>query len=389
MKNLDNIKNLEDARKELFEAMMAEDAEKQEMAFTNFTEALQNDIMNKADEKIKNVGNEYNDKQILINRGIMKPLTSTEMKFFNEVVERKGFEGVKSAFPVTIIQDVFKKLKTEHPILSKIDMVDTTGLAKYIFAKPNEAKGFWGPICEDIKQMILAGFEEVDLDSSRLSGFVAVCKGMIELGPEWLAEYIVTLIYEVMAASLEVAVVAGDGKNKPIGMIKKLSGAVDFVYPDKDKVTLTELDYNSLVGVRAALAKANLDGAGVAVLVNPVTYWSKLFTALVLRTPEGEFVKDRLSTGEEIITSYAVPEDVLVIGNPANYFLGVSGDVRIDKYTETLAIEDMDLYIAKFYGFGVAKDPNAFFVADIAGVKGATVPKLEEFKASKPVTPSI
>lgn len=384
MKNLDNIKNLEDARKELFEAMMSEDAEKQEVAFTNFTEALQEDIMNKANEKIKNIGNEYNDKQILINRGIMKPLTSTEMKFFNEVVERKGFEGVKSAFPVTIIQDVFKKLKTEHPLLSKIDMVDTTGLAKYIFAKPNKATGFWGPICEDIKQMIIAAFEEVDLDSSRLSGFVAVCKGMIELGPEWLAEYIITLIYEIMSTSLEIAVVAGDGKNKPIGMIKKLSGAVDSVYPDKDKVTLSELDYNSLVGIRAALAKAHLDGAGVSVLVNPVSYWSKLFTALVLRTPEGEFVRDRLSTGEEIIESYAVPEDTLVIGNPANYFLGVSGDVRIDKYTETLAIEDMDLYIAKFYGFGVAKDPNAFFVADIAGVKGATVPKLEEFKAATP-----
>ena len=389
MKNLDNVITVEDARKEFFDAMVTNDEAKIEESFTNFTQALQDEVMARANEQIKNVGAEYNDKQILVNRGLMKPLTSTEMKFFNEVVERKGFEGVKAAFPTTIIQDVFKKLRTDHPLLSRIDMRDTTALAKYIFAKPNTAKGFWGPICEDIKQMILAGFQEVDLESSRLSGFVAVCKGMVELGPEWLAEYIVALIYEIMATSLEVAVVAGDGKNKPIGMTKQLSGAVDSVYPDKDKIELTELNAKSLVGIRAALAEANLDDANVAVMVNPVTYWAKVFANLVIQTPEGDFVNNRLATGEDIILSYAVPKDTLVIGNPFNYFLGVSGEMRIDKYTETLAIEDMDLYIAKFYGYGIAKDPNAFFVADVTGVAGADVPKLEEFKAAETETPSV
>lgn len=385
MKNLDNTMTTEKARAELFNALKSDDVEVQEKAFADFTDALQNEIIERANNTIQNVGTEISDNQILVNRGIMRPLTSTEKKYFNAVVERKGFDNVNEAFPKTIIQDVFKHLKTEHPLLSKIDMKDTTALATYIFAKPNKATAFWGPICEDIKQMILEGFNEVNLQSSRLSGFVAVCKGMLELGPNWLAEYVTTLIYEIMATSLELAVVAGTGKNQPIGMIKKLSGATDSVYPDKDKITLTELNADSLVGVRAALAKAKLDDAGVAVLVNPVTYWAKVFKSLVLRTPEGEFVKDRLSTGEEIIPSYAVPEDTLVIGNPANYFLGVSGETRLDKYDQTLAIEDMELYIAKFYGYGLAKDPNAFFVADIKGVKGATVPELEVFTA----TPSV
>ena len=37
----------------------------------------------------------------------------------------------------------------------------------------------------------------------------------------------------------------------------------------------------------------------------------------------------------------------------------------------------MDLYIAKFYGYGLAKDKNAFFVADVSTVDGATVATLE------------
>ena len=38
----------------------------------------------------------------------------------------------------------------------------------------------------------------------------------------------------------------------------------------------------------------------------------------------------------------------------------------------------MELFIAKWYGYGLAKDKNAFFVADVSGVTGATVPPLEE-----------
>lgn len=369
---------MENLRKEFFNAMVSGDEKAQETAFLNFAKGLENSIMEKANSKVENFGNAYSDEQILINRGTVKALTTQEKKYFNAVVERGGFENVEEYFPETIIQDVFKKLTTEHPLISRVDARSTSALTKYIFAKPNEATAFWGPICEDIRQMILAGFQEVNLKSSKLSGFVAICKGMLELGPTFLAEYVITLIYEIMATALETAIVAGTGKEQPIGMTKKLSGAIDSVYPDKEKISLTDLTETSLAGIRGALAKAKLDSSGVAVMVNPVTYWSKVFTNLVFRADTGTFVLDKLATGEEIIQSYAVPEDTLIIGDPKNYFLGISGGVRINEYDQTLAIEDMQLYVAKFYGHGMAKDPNAFFVADVSEVPGAEIPKLEE-----------
>lgn len=379
MRNLDKgVENMEKLRAELFSAMGTDNVEEQEKAFLNFTEGLQNSIMDKANAKIEQFGNAYSDEQILVNRGVQRALTSEEKKYFNAVVERGGFDDVELVFPRTIVQDVFKNLTTNHPLLSRIDMRDTTALGTYIFANPNQATAYWGPICEDIRQMILEGFQQIDLDSSRLSGFVAICKGMLELGPNWLADYVITLIYEIMATALETAVVAGTGENQPIGMIKKLSGAVDSVYPDKEKITLTDLDANSMAGIRGALAEARLDSGNVAIMVNPVTYWSKVFTNLAFRADTGTFVLDKLATGEEILQSYAVPVDTLVIGDPSNYFLGVAGDTRIDRYKETLAIEDMELFIAKWYGYGLAKDKNAFFVADVSGVTGATIPPLEE-----------
>lgn len=379
MENLD-IKNtsMEQLRVDLYEAMRTDDTDVQEKAFLNFAEGLEAEIKNKANEEIKRFGNAINDEKILINRGVAKALTTEEKNYFNAVVERKGFENVDAVFPKTIIQDVFKNLRQTHPLLSKIDMRDTTALASYIFANPNKATAYWGPICEDIKQMILEGFTEVNVKASRLSGFVAVCKGMLELGPNWLAQYVIGLIEEIMATALESAVVNGDGKNTPIGMMRKLTGAVDSVYPEKTKVELSELNATSMAGFRGGLAKAKLDTPNVAIIVNPVTYWSKVYKNLVFRTDSGEFINDRLATGEEIIQSYAVPEDTLVIGDPSNYFLGVAGDVRIDEYDQTLAIEDMQLYIAKFYGHGMAKDANAFFVADLTGVAGVDIPELDD-----------
>ena len=387
MRNLDNTKNMDDLRIELFNSLKSDDAEVQEKAFLNFTEGLQNSIITDAKNEVNKFGANYNDEQILINRGTRKALTSQEKKYFNAVIERKGFDKVEETFPETIIEDVFKKLQEEHPILSKIDMKDTTALTKYIFAKPNKAKAFWGPICEDIKQMILDGFEVINLDSSRLSGFVPVCKGMLELGPVWLAQYVTTLMYEIMAASLEIAVISGDGKDKPVGMTRSLKNVLDGVYPEKTKVTLKDFTPKSLGGIRGAMAKAKTDVGEVEILVNPITYWTKVFPNLAYQTVNGVWVLDKLPTGETIIKSHAMPEDTLIFGVLDNYFLGVSGDVRIDRYDQTLAIENMDLFIAKFYGHGVPKDPNAFFVADIASVEGSTKVEIEEIADKTPSLP--
>ena len=380
MRNLENATNMETLRAELFTALQSEDTTVQETAFTNFAEGLELQVMAKAEAKMNDFGNTYSDEQILVHRGTRRALTSEEKKYFNAVVERKGFDKVDIVFPTTIIEDVFKNLKTEHPLLSRIDMRNTNAMLRYIFANPNKATAYWGPICEDIKQMILEGFTEIKLESSRLSGFVAVCKGMLELGPVWLADYVIELMYEIMATALETAVVAGTGKDQPIGMTKKVSGAVDSVYPDKTKITMATIDAKSMAGIRAALAKAKLDSSNVAIIVNPVTYWAKLFGALAFQAQTGAWVLDRMATGEEIIKSYAVPEDTLVIGDPKNYFLGVASDVNIKRYDQTLAIEDMELFIAKFYGYGLAKDANAFFVVDVSTASGATVPELEELE---------
>lgn len=381
MKNLDLGNELVvNAQAKLFDALKTDNEDQQKEALEGVFSAIAEEIKIEAKKEIDQRQDHAQDSNILMNRGTHKPLTSYERKYFNAVVEKKGWAGLDLAFPTTIIEDVLSKIETEHPILSKIDVVSVEGIMKFVYAKPNAMTAYWGDICEDIRQLILEGFEVVDLTAFKLSGFVVMCKGMIELGPDWLATYITRSLYEIMNASLELAVVDGSGtKNKmPIGMTKSLFGVVDGEYKDKTPVALTEITPASIAGIRAALAKTKNANGPISVLVNPVTYWTKIFPILADKDSNGKWVVGNLPSGEEIIQSNAVPEDRLIFGNLKNYFLGVAGNVRIDRYEQTLAIEDLDLYIAKFYGNGAPKDANAFFIADVSGVTGANMAKIDK-----------
>ena len=378
MKNLD-AKNMTTIRQNLFDAMQSEDKDVQVKAFADFTDALQEDIMNRAKAEMENLTNSTSDNQILVNRGVRKAFTSEEMKYFNAVVAREGFAGVEEQFPVTIVQEIFNNLKTEHPLISRVDAKDVTGLVTFVLANPNAATAYWGPICADISQMILEGFKEISLKASRLSGFVAICKGMLDLGPNYLGQYIYETIYEIMSTALEVAIVTGDGQNKPVGMLKSLSngtvqGDSTVIYADKVPVALTDLTPATLSGPRALLAEKKLDKGEVLFIVNPVTYFLKVFPKLAKQTDSGAWVVTNLPTGETVVQSHAVPVDKAIVGDAKNYFLGVSGALSLTEYKGTLAIEDMNLYIAKMYATGQPKDKDAFIVLGLTGISGGTKP---------------
>lgn len=378
MKNPD-AKNMTTIRQNLFDAMQSEDKDVQVKAFADFTDALQEDIMNRAKAEMENLTNSTSDNQILVNRGVRKAFTSEEMKYFNAVVAREGFAGVEEEFPVTIVQEIFNNLKTEHPLISRVDAKDVTGLVTFVLANPNAATAYWGPICADISQMILEGFKEISLKASRLSGFVAICKGMLDLGPNYLGQYIYETIYEIMSTALEVAIVTGDGQNKPVGMLKSLSngtvqGDSTVIYANKVPVALTDLTPATLSGPRALLAEKKLDKGEVLFIVNPVTYFLKVFPKLAKQTDSGAWVVTNLPTGETVVQSHAVPVDKAIVGDAKNYFLGVSGALSLTEYKETLAIEDMNLYIAKMYATGQPKDKDAFIVLGLTGISGGTKP---------------
>lgn len=368
-------KQLEAATQGLYAALRADDETVQEEAFQGFSLALAEEMKGNVQSEVAKFENAQMDDAIMSKRANRFRLTSDEKKFFAEAVEKQTVEGLDEVFPKTIIETIMEDLSQEHPLLSAIDTRYTEAAIKYIYADHAEATAFWDVIPADIRQILIGSFKSLDISVAKLSGFIALPKGYFKLGPNWLAQYVITFLREVMAASLELAVVYGDGKVKPIGMMRRLSGSTDGVYPEKTAVAVNELTPKSLGGPRALLAQEKMLNGQISFVVNPVTLETKINPNLFFQNEiDGSWKKLPLPNGEQIVPSYAVPEGRAIIGNLKNYLLAVAGDVEIKKYEETLAIEDMDLFIAKMFSNGLAKNPNAFVVLDVSGIEGVTVP---------------
>lgn len=371
MKNLDAIKNqVSEQRTKAFNALQNGSKEEQGQAFNELFESIQNAVIEQANEQLRQTVNNNSDDEILAKRG-GKALTTKEKKYFTAVIANGGFEGLQESMPETILNDVMENVKSDHELLKLLDVRSTAGLAKAIFSKPNVATAFWGEIDDEIKEMLKGAFEFIDIASKKLSGFIVLPKEVLKLGPNWLATFITESMRESMQITLEHAVVNGNGLHEPVGMLKSLTGVVDGVYSDKATVVLNDLKPATLgEKVMKPLANGKKLRGDIVMVVHPNDYWGKIFGATTT-FQNGVYFKDVLPISAKIVQSEAMPEGKMVVGVAKNYLLAVSGQSNITRYTETFAVEDMDLYIAKFTGNGRPKSQESFIVFDIANLATA------------------
>lgn len=144
----------------------------------------------------------------------------------------------------------------------------------------------WGKLCDEIIKELTSGLREVDMSLLKLSAFVFVCKAMLDLGPIWLDSYIRQMLYEALKNGLEMGIVAGSGKDEPIGMIKQVGDDVIVsggVYPDKTPIKITAFDMQQVGNIVSQIA---VDGSGkprmvedLILLVNPIDYFGKVLPA--------------------------------------------------------------------------------------------------------------
>ncbi|TGB05482.1 phage major capsid protein [Halobacillus salinus] len=373
VQNLDKTNQSDQEKREaLVAALESGDSEKFAEAMVNMAEGIQTDILQEANTLLHK---EINDQQVLSSRG-MHPLTSEEKKYYNEVIDGEGFDGVEALVPATVITRVFEDLTQNHPLLTAINFVNTTGITKWVSKKGTVNPAFWGKLTSTIKELLDDGFEVLNTDLYKLSAFMPVAKAMLALGPVWLDRYVRAVLAEAVSIALEEAIVKGTGNDQPIGMIKNLSGAVvDGVYPDKSATTLTAFDPATLgTEVMAPLTKDGTRSvSNVILVVNPLDYWSKVFGATTYLTQNGTYAYGVLPIPATIIQSVAVPSGKMVAGVASDYFMGVGFNRKIEQSDEVRFIEDQRVYMTRMAANGRPKDNDSFKVYDISNI-GAETP---------------
>ena len=375
---------------EIVAAMKSGDETAIQTAWTNFHNSIAAEIKSDFEEL-----QETHDAAVLAQRGY-RQLTSAENKWYQRVITALKSPDPKQAFtaiiggeneedlmPTTIIEDVYKNLKEEHPLLNAINFQHVGYITKWILNDHSAQNAVWGTITAEITKEITSSFKTVNINQNKLSAYAVIELGMLDLGPVFLDGYIRAVLAEAIMSGLELAIISGSGKDEPIGLIKDIHEGVSYSsstgYPDKTAEIVkdfTPASYGALV------AKMALTEAGkkrtfnkVALVCNQTDYLTKIMPATTVLNASGTYVNNLFPFPTDVYVSNAIEDGKAVMFLPKEYFLGMGGAKNgvIEYSDEYKFLEDQRVFKIKQYGAGRAFDNTSALYLDISGLEPAYI----------------
>lgn len=349
-------------------------AEQKNEALNSMMQALQAETKSDILKEAQSIGN---DNSVLQSRG-QNVLTNQERQFFNAVIEEGGFKDT-DVLPVTTQERVFDDIVSEHPLLQAIGIQNLGAVTEFIYSDP-EGAAVWGPLFGEIKGQLNTAFRKETISQLKLTAFIPIAKDMLQLGPEWIERYVRTILKEAMSIGLERGYVEGGGptKDEPVGLLKDVdidSGAVS------DKASEGTLTFNpgrdtinELKGVVKKLSE-KLDAEGnpkdkprkiegrVVMVTNPFDTFDIKANATT-QNETGAYVTN-LPFNPIMTESIFIPQGKVLFFVKDEYIAAIGGALDVKRYTETLALEDADVFIAKQFATGKPVDNNASVIYDL------------------------
>lgn len=391
---MEKFANEKNSINELVTAMESGDkAKMQAAADTFYDEVAARAAMKVAADFEEFKGN--HEAAILAQRGY-RQLTPKETKWYQKVINALKSSNAQQAFtaiigseneddlmPTTIIEDVYKNLKEEHPLLSAIQFHHVKYATKWIMNDHAAQKAVWGTVTAQITEEIQSSFKVVDIKQNKLSAYVVIENGMLDLGPVFLDGYIRAVLTEALACGMEYAIVNGTGVNMPIGLIKDIHEGVTFNsstgYPNKATVALKSFnakDYGAVLATMATTENGKKRKfTSVGLIVNQNDYLTKVMPATSVLNTAGVWVRDLFAFPTKVYVSNEIDDGKAVLFLEKEYFFGAGGAKNgvIEKSEEYKFLEDQTVFKIKQYGEGRAYDNTCAVYLDISGLEPAYI----------------
>lgn len=397
--------------------------------------AIQSGDKTKCNEALKNYGQAIadtvkdsilvkdNDAMAYQQRG-RRILTAQETKYYDTIAKAGKSDNPKQYFatladpndkimPTTVIEDVFKTLVEEHPLLQRINFQSVEYLTRWILNDHTKQTAVWGDINESIAKEITSAFRVIDIAQSKLSAFALIDKSMLDLGPVYLDAYIRTFMTEALAVALEKGIVSGSGKKQPIGLDRDIHRGVavsDGTYPRKTAVAVTSfapVEYGTLLAnlaetevyytndsdgsIVAKATAANTDGSAksgytkhggrirtfssVTLICNQVDYLKKVMPATTVQRTDALYQNNVFPFPTEVIISNEIETGKALVCLPEEYFAGVgmTKDGTIEYSDEVKFLEDMRAFKIKLTANGTPYDNTVAVLIDISKLDPAYI----------------
>ena len=328
----------------------------------------------------------HGNQAILAQRGY-RQLTPQETDYYNKLIKagksdnpKQAMTGVMNIMPETIIEDVYKDLVQEHPLLSKINFVSVKYLTKWILNDHTVQTAVWGEINSAITEEITSAFKVIDVNQCKLSAFTVIEKDMLDLGPTFLDGYIRMFLKDALLTGLEKGIVDGTGKAQPIGLTRNVSKDVTVtggVYPKKEKIEVTSFIPSAYGELLAKMVK-NENGRNrkfdkVLMICNQTDYLRKVMPATTYLNAAGAYVNNLFPFPTDVEISNELDEGEAIVCLPDEYFMGIGGAKEgVIEYSDDLKfLEDKRVYKIKMYGMGKAYDNTVSLLLDITNLEAA------------------
>ena len=403
---------IQDASEEMQQALTNGDEKAVKSAFEKFGSAIAAKVQ--SDFESAN-----GDKNILAQRGF-RVLTSEETKYYEAVIDagkksnpKQVYDGLMDSkiMPKTVIEDVYKNLTEEHPLLNRINFQSVEYLTRWILNDHTAQTAVWGPVNSEITEQITSAFKTVEVTQCKLSAYALIEKDMLDLGPSFLDNYIRTFLKETLAKALEKAIVSGTGKNQPIGLDRDIHEGVsvsDGVYPKKDKIKVTSFTPEEYGPIVAKLARTEVyytDSNGDVVpestavsggvvqsgykkhggalrkfdsallICNQEDYLTKIMPATTVLTTAGTYANNLFPFPTEVERSNEVDTGTAILCLPEEYFfgLGSSKEGMLEYSDDYRFLEDQRVFKIKMHGYGKAWDNTVAVLLDISNLDPAYI----------------
>lgn len=362
-------------------AIKENDNEAYEKAFEQYHASLVDGIKADYDAFV-----ETNDSRILQKRGV-RQLTKAETSYYQKLIDaskgedfKQKLDNFKDPMPETVIDDVFRNLKENHPLLNHINFVNTGFAIRWVLNDHSKQYAVWGEVTEEVKKEITSGFKTINLEHKKLTAFFLLDVVMLDLGPQWIDSYVRTILEDSLACGLEKEVVSGDGLKGPVGAdrdIEKGKFNDSTGWPKKTPVKIKSFRPIEYGPVLAKLAKTE-KGIGrifnkVLLVSNMNDYLTKIMPAVTAVDGNGMYVRDVFPFPTEPVISNEIADGEALLMLPGEYFMGVGigkdGKLTFDDSAKFL--EDKRAYKIKMYGNGKMFDNTCSVLLDIS--------ELEEF----------
>ena len=188
----------EEALNSMVNAMKNKNTDSFKESISNFGNDLAKEILEQA--TALNV-EQQNDAQILASRGV-RQLTRDEKNFYEAYTKamksdnpKQALTSIDVAFPETIVDEIFKGIKQEHPILNYVDFQNTSILTKALYSNATPEATF-GELNSKITSELSATFSMVPMELMKLSAFIPVPKDLLQLSMQWIDRYVRGLLVE-------------------------------------------------------------------------------------------------------------------------------------------------------------------------------------------------